>query len=519
MLKFISFTVVFIIAFVANAQNHVTVNLSKNPIETNEPSIAIDPKYPAFQVLGSNTNKFFISEDGGMQWNEKKLNPKEGFYGDPVCKITNKGDIYLLHLAKNPKLKWPQHFDQIVFEGSTDGGATFFSTGIGNNPGKVQDKPWIAVNEIKKNKFYNHIYVTWTEFDSYGSTNPADSSRIKFAYSTDGGHTFSKAITISDKPGNAADGDSTLEGANIAIGKKGELYCVWAGLDKLFLDISYDGGQTWGADREIATIPGSWNIENLSGVSRANSMPFIVSNPKGELIIIYGAYTNGNYHVYSIASRDNALTFTPPVQVDEQNVQYQTDAYMPHITVDSKTGCIYATYYTRRFSNNNVFTDVVLSQYKKGKWLPEYRLTPQSIAPPGPLTFFGDYISIAAARKNIRVAYNYYNQPQNLVTVNIAVLNTKILNTKTRSYFAGVLNTVYRQKEQDVVIHAELPGSKNAIVEVYRNNKLIYKNVYETLPGITIEDIIPKSKLGQGMFEIKVLAGPNQLNTSFFIEK
>ena len=87
-------------------QFHQTVPVVPEGIQTNEPSIAIDPKYPAFQVLGSNTSQFFISQNGGQSWVPKLLNPKEGFYGDPVTLISKEGHIYLTHLSKTEGKKW-----------------------------------------------------------------------------------------------------------------------------------------------------------------------------------------------------------------------------------------------------------------------------------------------------------------------------------------------------------------------------------------------------------------------------
>ena len=59
----------------------------------------------------------------------------------------------------------------------------------------------------------NNIYVTWTQFDNYGSPDPADSSLIMFSRSTDGGQTWSQAARISKEGGDCIDSDNTVEGA------------------------------------------------------------------------------------------------------------------------------------------------------------------------------------------------------------------------------------------------------------------------------------------------------------------
>ena len=76
---------------------------------------------------------------------------------------------------------------------------------------KNQDKEWLAV-DLSQSQYKGKIYMTWTEFDDYGSSNPNDSSRIRFSKSTDQGETWSDAITISDRSGNCIDDDNTTEG-------------------------------------------------------------------------------------------------------------------------------------------------------------------------------------------------------------------------------------------------------------------------------------------------------------------
>jgi len=118
-----------------------------------------------------------------------------------------------------------------VVQKSTDKGSTW-STGtfMGLNGTKQQDKQWAAID--RRN---NTIYVTWTEFDRYGSSAPTDSSRIMFSKSTDGGNTWSTQKRINKKSGDCVDSDNTVEGAVPAVGPNGEIYVTWAGPDGLVL--------------------------------------------------------------------------------------------------------------------------------------------------------------------------------------------------------------------------------------------------------------------------------------------
>ena len=88
--------------------------------------------------------------------------------------------------------------DRIVIQKSTDYGTTWNDgSGVGLMYPKQQDKEWLAV-DYTQSPFTGNVYVTWTEFDEYGSYDPNDSSRIKFSKSTDRGENWSNAITISD---------------------------------------------------------------------------------------------------------------------------------------------------------------------------------------------------------------------------------------------------------------------------------------------------------------------------------
>jgi hypothetical protein len=90
----------------------------------------------------------FVTNDAGRTWDLVVVDPKQGFYGDPVLKWAKNNTVYLAHLAKNKQLPWPQHFDRIVFERSQDGGRSFTATDVGYNEGKMQDKPWVSLDGV-----------------------------------------------------------------------------------------------------------------------------------------------------------------------------------------------------------------------------------------------------------------------------------------------------------------------------------------------------------------------------------
>ncbi len=495
------------------------VNLHPNGVETNEPSIAIDPKYPGTQILGSNTSYFFISDDGGFNWTPKLLEPPEGFYGDPVTWITSQGHFYLCHLAKNPKKDWPNHFDRIVFEKSFDQGKTFTSIGVGANGNKIQDKPWIAVDEAKKSPFRDRVYLSWTEFDKYESSDPADSSRIRMVHSGNFGDTFSKAVTVSDVGGDAMDSDTTLEGATIATGPRGEVYCVWAGRNKIWFDKSLDGGKTWGKDKAIQDQKGSWNLQEVPGLMRANSMPFAQCDNKGNIYVIFGDSRNGDQDIFLIWSKDQGETWSPAIRVNNDATGNGADQYMPHVAVDKKSGCLYVVYYDRRHSENNRFTDVYLTTIKKGKPVKHFRVTNESFAAPGKSVFFGDYIGIALAGKEVRVAATLYDHEKLIATVRVAMLSTKILSkNKTNEKLPYI--KVFQAKDLGyLLVHAEIPQAVSGTLEIQRAGMHIMKQLFNPMDGSPIEVKMPLNKLSYGLYHVSFSFQGKKIESDFYIER
>src|SRR5438034_11819729 len=55
--------------------------------------------------------------------------------------------------------------------------------------GHVEDKQWIAVNDIAGSPYQDHVYAMWSVFNS-------STTKIPIAVSHDRGQTFSKAVAV-----------------------------------------------------------------------------------------------------------------------------------------------------------------------------------------------------------------------------------------------------------------------------------------------------------------------------------
>ncbi len=371
---------------------------SISPYKPCEPSIFISPVDPQIQVAGIVLNKTLRSEDGGRTWDLQLVESSYGVYGDPVITADYEGNFYFAHLAdpSGEGRSGDSWLDRIVVQKSSDQGKTWSDgTFAGHRPPADQDKHWLAVDPRT-----NYIYMTWTEFDKYGSSDPADKSRILFSRSADKGVSWSQATSISQKEGDCIDGDLTTEGAVPAVGPDGTVYVAWAYDSKIYFDKSVDLGRSWlENDIEVTSQQGGWDIV-IPGLGRANGMPITATDlsegpHRGNIYINYCDQSAGedDTDVWVIKSSDYGESWSTPVRVnDDAPGKHQFFTWM---AVDPVTGAIYCIFYDRRNYADNQ-TDVYLAASFDGGVTFRNEKVSTSPFTPTDQVFFGDYNCISA---------------------------------------------------------------------------------------------------------------------------
>jgi hypothetical protein len=362
-----------------------------------EVSIAINPLNTDVLVAGSNPWYSYQSRDAGMTWTYKTMNnPVFGSGGDPCIVFDELGNVYYGQLSEKPV---NYGLDRIVVRKSTDNGYNWdVGTGIGYNLPKQQDKEWLAV-DLTQSPYRGNIYVTWTEFDNYGSLDPNDSSRIRFSRSTDRGETFSDAITISDRCGDAIDDGTTTEGAVPTVGPNGEIYVSWAGPEGIMFDKSLDGGITWGKDVFVSDNYGGWRLF-IWGIYRCNGFPVtmcdISNSPyRGNIYICWTDKRNGVYNtdIFLSRSTDGGNTWSSALKVNDDSSD--RNQFFPWMTVDPVTGYLWGIFYDKR-NTVGMATDVyVVRSTDGGQSFENFQISESSFIPTQNI-FFGDYTNIAA---------------------------------------------------------------------------------------------------------------------------
>ena len=393
------FTLLFLLMSTISFSQYQNVMIS-NVSSPNEPSISMNPKNTDQLVAGSNLNKYYISEDGGLNWSQHTLtSPQYGVAGDPCIIVDTAGDFYYLHLSYPASGSWLdrivcQRFDFDTYEW-TGGGY------MGLNGTKDQDKEWAVVDSAT-----NTIYATWTQFDQYGSTSSTKFSNILFSKSTDLGETWSEAIQINEISGNCIDSDETTEGAVPAIGPNGEIYVAWSGPAGIVFDRSYDQGETWlDEDIFIDSQPGGWDYD-IPGIMRANGMPITCcdlssSEYNGTIYVNWSDQRNGtdDTDIWLSKSTDEGDTWTEAMRVNNDFPGKQQ--FFTWMTIDQTTGEIIIVFYDRRYYNDNN-TDVFIARSMDGGSSFENIKISESPFMPSSSVFFGDYTNITAHDGRIR---------------------------------------------------------------------------------------------------------------------
>lgn len=400
--------ILFVSSIIYSQSPYTNVQIS-NQNGPNEVAICINPKNLNQLVGGANISSYYYSSDGGATWTRGTLTSSTyGVWGDPCIIVDTNQVFYYFHLSNPPAGNW---IDRIVCQKSTNAGVNW------NNPGtytflngaKAQDKEWAIVDWTRGSRG-NWIYVTWTEFDTYGSTNSLDSSRILFARSTDAGNTWGGVTRINKLAGNCIDEDYTVEGAVPAVGPNGEVYVAWSGPQgtnnfKIFFDRSTDGGNTWLAEDIVAAPqPGGWDY-NISGIQRCNGLPITLcdlsNGPyRGTVYINWTDEVGAADHDVKVCKSTNGgLNWSAPIRVN--NDPAGKEQFFTWMTIDQVTGYLYCVFYDRRNYADNQ-TDVFLARSTDGgtTWTNE-RISSSPFTPTSS-TFFGDYNGITAHNGRVR---------------------------------------------------------------------------------------------------------------------
>ena len=440
-------TVLFAFIFglpAAQAQQvvRITEPTAINPAEV---SIAINPKNPDNMVAASfQTGRppkpragsyHYVTLDGGKTWKTVPTpNPSNLTQGDDVVVFSNDGVAYHVHLSFDGiRSARPLRAENgMIVNVSKDGGNTWSDgTAAINHINTVipfEDKPGIVVDNAPASRSKGNVYLAWTRFDVYGSSDPEHKSQIYFTRSTDQGQTFSMPFRISDTGGDCRDSDNTVEGAVPAVGPNGEVYVVWAGPLGLVLDKSMDGGLTFGKDKVIGDMPGGWDFP-IEGLGRANGMPVtgvdLSNGPnKGTLYVNWIDARNGDLDVFVMSSRNGGETWSAPVRVNDDPVKNGKVQFFTWMSVDPADGSINVVFYDRRDTPGTQTRLTLARSVDGGRTFVNHKIDQQPFSA-NTGAFFGDYSSISAYEGRVVPVFMHFKEEGGLA-VSVALFKFKL---------------------------------------------------------------------------------------------
>jgi hypothetical protein len=345
----------------------VTVNQDTAAASQNEPAIAVDPNNPSRVVSGMNDyvtrtwtctlggspcsgqgdgySGTYFSNDGGSTWCcasnpdgssigtlipgvERLVGGQYDAGGDPSLAFDSQGHVFYAGLG----------FDRTappntvaVNKGTFDGGGnltwgapTFINPTT--SPSILNDKEWIGADWHSGSPFQDRVYVSWTRYVFNPHNGSYVQSPIFFAYSTDGGATFSSPTNIS---GNVL----YDQGSRPIVGYDGTVYVIFEGAKRLstlaaqWIVKSTDGGATWSKPTKIADV--QVVIPPANTAYRDDSFPAGDAAPNGDLYVAWSTQvkdsdgslcatrTNTGCHVAAVYSKstDGGATWSAPTLI------------------------------------------------------------------------------------------------------------------------------------------------------------------------------------------------------------
>jgi len=344
----------------------ITVNQDTAAAPQNETAIAVDPNNPHRVVaaandyvtrtwacdvngtpcsaLGDGYSGTYFSNDGGQTWCCSSSDPQHlgtlipgvdrlagGQYdagGDPSLTFDSQGNVYYAGLGFN-RTSAPNTVavNKGTFDGSgnlTWGAPTFINQTT--SPSTLNDKEWIAADWHTSSQFKDRVYVSWTRFIFNAHNGSFVQAPIFFAYSSDGGQTFSAPQNIS---GNVL----YDQGSRPIVGYDGTVYVIFEGatrlsaLDSTYIVKSTDGGVTFGKPVKVADLQDVIPLSNAA--FRNDSFPAGDVAPNGDLYVAWTSLlsdsngslcptrTNNGCHAVTVYSKstDGSATWSAPVPI------------------------------------------------------------------------------------------------------------------------------------------------------------------------------------------------------------
>ncbi len=378
---------------------------SPSPANQNEMTIQVDPTDRNHLIAGANDERgglytcaFYASFDGGLTWSELLFPIPSGgfeFAGDPGTAMGPNGESYFSGISADRNYT----FSSLFVGHSPDGGLTVptWVEAVKSPPGGFEDKELMAT-DLSMSPLRGTLYMAWTRIGPTHTT-----YEIHVVSSFDQGATWTTPVRVSESVLSVA--------ASPAVGPNGELYVAWYDYtsSKIQVDVSFDGGLTFGNDVDVASVSLITGLPN--GSFRANSNPSldvdISGGPHdGNLYVCWGNNQGTHTDILFCRSTDGGATWSPPITVNDDGTL--RSQWFPWMDVDVN-GNVNIGFYDRRadVSDRNIGFWVARSSDGGVSFQPNVRVADQTFDPntyPNG-NLLGDYNGLAASDRTIHAMW------------------------------------------------------------------------------------------------------------------
>ncbi len=375
----------------ASAVAYENVRVTQDPMPQNETSVAI---FGSDVVVGANDYRMggvahcgvYHSPDGGVSWTESLLPglTLDGS-GDPAVAVDREGVFFYACLS------FELHGSEsaVTVSRSVDGGASWGAPVVVEEATSgLVDKEYITV-DATGGPYDGNVYVTWTVFPDMD---------IVFARSADGGQTFSDRQVL-----GSGQGAGTF--TNPTVLADGTVVVAWTDLQgSIRMARSMDGGVTFGSSYTVVDM--DMVMEPLPGSPfRCYSYPVLAPDLgpgpfQGTVHLLWFEFAGSDVDVFSSYSDDGAVTFSPPVRVDDAPKELGSDQFFAWAAVEHDTSVVTAIFYDRRSEPGGSYLDLYLARSFDGgmTWTPNELVTTTASYVYDSYfqgLFWGDYLGVA----------------------------------------------------------------------------------------------------------------------------
>lgn len=218
----------------------------------------------------------------------------------PIMHVGNDGTIFITWIR-------PDITGGVIFiSHSTDGGRTF------SHPKQATQNSKISPDFQRGGEFAldtkNRIHMVWVE------TRVNKQQDVWYSRSTDMGATWTEPKAVTDDSSTY-----TQDFISIACDSSDRIYVSFLDLrekkqgtsttEQLYLTISTDGGDSWGANKRITHY-----TNGVGGTCECCKQDIAVS-PDGDIYVGYRSNINNQRDMHVVRSTDGGITFEPPILI------------------------------------------------------------------------------------------------------------------------------------------------------------------------------------------------------------